>query len=92
MLLQLFLRTSTAIERIAEGFSDIAKALPRFEEYQTFFTSAPRLNEALVDLYELVVRFFINTIKLFRRHPISGLPLASQPMSGAPPGRYQNNS
>jgi hypothetical protein len=60
-----------AIEKITAGFSEITKALSRFEEYQTFFTSAPRLNEALVDLYELVFGFFIESIKLFRRHPIS---------------------
>ncbi|CAG9953611.1 unnamed protein product, partial [Clonostachys rosea f. rosea IK726] len=70
LVLDLLLRSSMAIEKITAGFSEITKALSRFEEYQTFFTSAPRLNEALVDLYELVFGFFIESIKLFRRHPI----------------------
>ncbi|CAH0023367.1 unnamed protein product [Clonostachys rhizophaga] len=41
LVLDLLLRSSIAIEKITAGFSEISKALSRFEEYQSFFYLCP---------------------------------------------------
>jgi hypothetical protein len=51
--------------------ADIGQALPRFESYQNLLPQTQSLNEALIGVYEAVVEFCIETIKVLRRHPMS---------------------
>ncbi|KAK2599011.1 hypothetical protein QQS21_005545 [Conoideocrella luteorostrata] len=68
-IFEVVLRSSGTIENIAEGFFELSKALPRFEDYGMLLQSAPRLNEALIDLYELIFRFLVEGIKVYRNSP-----------------------
>jgi hypothetical protein len=74
-LLQLALRFAGAIERVTQGMCDIGQALPRFQTYEKLFPSSGRLNLALVDVYESVVLFCIETIKFLRSNSISETPI-----------------
>ena len=69
--LKLALRFSGALEKVTTGMSDIGKMLPRFEAYQNLLSNASRLDSALVDLYESIVEFSVESFRFLRQSPLS---------------------
>ncbi|KAL8358300.1 hypothetical protein RB601_009625 [Gaeumannomyces tritici] len=53
-------------QRIALMLADMAKCMPRFEEYARLFPTSDRLQLRLVDVYQIFVLFCVESFKFFR--------------------------
>lgn len=51
--------------------SYVAQVTPRFEAYTSILPNAPRLAEALIQAYEAIVLFHVDSIKFLRTGSIS---------------------
>ena len=68
--IKLSLRLTNAFEKIASGMCRINQILPRVESYHNLLPLTPELNQAIVNVYEAIVEFCFETIKILRKHPM----------------------
>ncbi|KAK7429919.1 hypothetical protein QQZ08_003541 [Neonectria magnoliae] len=70
LALELVVRHADAMEQMTSALEAIGKSLPRFEFYQDLFPNSCRISERLAELVKMIVDFGVDTIKLFKKHPL----------------------
>lgn len=54
-----------------QGFIEVEKILPRWDIYATLLPQSARVSDAIVDVYEAVVLFSVDSIRMLRKSPLS---------------------